>query len=119
MLSKLFKSIIDQDTASIVICNLNCTIVYMNKSAVKIYKKDLTNTNLKLCHSEKSNLLIDEVISWFKLSHDNNIVYTYHNHSENKDIYMIALRDESGNLIGFYEKHECRNNEKMKKYNIY
>ncbi len=32
---------------------------------------------------------------------------------------MIALRDDSGTLIGYYEKHEYRSNETMKKYDLY
>ena len=35
---------------------------------------------------------------------------------ENKDVYMVALRDEDGKLIGYYEKHEYRNRETAKRY---
>ncbi len=38
-------------------------------------------------------------------------MYTYRNEQENKDVYMVALREEKGNLIGYYEKHEYRNVE--------
>ena len=31
---------------------------------------------------------------------------------------MVALRDDSGNLIGYYEKHEYRNPETMKMYDL-
>ena len=31
---------------------------------------------------------------------------------------MVALRDENGNLIGYYEKHEYRNRETDDFYNI-
>ena len=31
---------------------------------------------------------------------------------------MVALRDENGNLIGYYEKHEIRNHETMKLYDF-
>jgi hypothetical protein len=31
---------------------------------------------------------------------------------------MVALRDASGELIGYYEKHEYRNRETAKLYNI-
>ena len=37
---------------------------------------------------------------------------------QNKDVYMVALRDE-GNLIGYYEKHEYRNSETMKPYDLW
>ena len=33
------------------------------------------------------------------------------NTEENKDVYMIALRDEQDDLIGYYEKHEYRTND--------
>lgn len=117
MLNKLFKSIIDQDTAPIVVCNTESVIVYMNPSAIKRYHKNLTGNSLKDCHNPKSNEMIDKVISWFEKSKNNNIIFTYHNEKENKDVYMIALRDDDENLIGYYEKHEYRNIESAFPYN--
>ena len=116
MLNKLFKSIIDQDTAPVVICDLEHTIVYMNPMAIERYHKDLTGSNLKDCHNVKSNEMIDKIVAWFGESRDNNIIYTYHNDKENKDVYMFALRDDDGTLIGYYEKHEHRNRETAKLY---
>lgn len=55
--------------------------------------------------------MIEKVIDWFKESQKNNRIYTHHNEKENKDVYMIALRNEQGQLIGYYEKHEYRNRE--------
>ena len=100
LLNKLFKSVLEQDKAPIVICDLEHTIVYMNPVAIQRYHKDLTGQSLKKCHNEKSNELIDKVIAWFSKSEDNNIVYTYNNEKENKDVYMVALRDENDKLIG-------------------
>ena len=48
----------------------------------------------------------------------NNKVYTFRNEKENKDVYMIALRNDAGELIGYYEKHEYRNIETMKLYDM-
>lgn len=31
-------------------------------------------------------------------------------------VYMVALRDDSGTLIGYYEKHEYRDRETMERY---
>ena len=111
MLNKLFKSILEQDTAPIVVCNTDSVIVYMNPSAKERYHKDLTGSNLKDCHNTKSNEMIKRVLAWFGESRDNNSVYTYYNDKENKDVYMVALRDDEGTLIGYYEKHEYRNME--------
>ena len=33
-------------------------------------------------------------------------------------VYMAALRDDAGQLIGYYEKHEYRNRETMKVYDL-
>lgn len=118
MLDLLFKSVIDQDTAAVVICDLKSTIVYMNPAAVSRYHRDLTGKSLKDCHNANSNELIDKVLAWFKESKNNNIMYTYYSEKENKDVYMVALRDGEKNLIGYYEKHEYRNKETKKPYSF-
>ena len=32
---------------------------------------------------------------------------------------MVALRDEDGTLIGYYEKHDFRKAETMKQYDLF
>ena len=115
-LYKLFKSIIDMDSAPVVVCDMCDIIVYMNPSAIESYHKDLTGKNIKDCHPLKANEMIEKVLVWFKESEDNNIIYTFHNEKENKDVYMVALRDDDGMLIGYYEKHEYRNRETVGLY---
>ena len=116
MLNKLLKSVLNQDRAPVVVCDIDDIIVYMNESAVKRYHSDLTGKSIKDCHPQKANEMIDRVVSWFKKSGDNNIMYTYRNDEENKDVYMVALRDDNGMLIGYYEKHEYRNRETVGLY---
>lgn len=111
MLTKLFQSLIDQDEAPMVICDLDSVIVYMNPAAKARYHGDLTGRDLKKCHPPEANERIDRVLAWFRASADHNRVYTYRNDKENKDVYMIALRDADGALIGYYEKHAYRDRE--------
>lgn len=117
-----FKSVIDADEAPVVICNLSHTVVYMNPTAVKRYEKRggaaLIGRSLMGCHNADSKDKIERVIAWFKKDPANNKVYTFHNEKENKDVYMIALRNGDGELIGYYEKHEYRNIESMALYDI-
>ena len=117
-----FKSALEQDRAPVVLCDLEHTIVYMNKAAAKRYEKgggySLVGKSIMGCHSPKSQELINKVISWFSESPDNNIIFESRNDEENKDVYMVALRDEDGKLIGYYEKHEYRNLETMKFYDF-
>ena len=117
-LSVFFKSIIDQDNAPIVICDLEHTVVYMNPASIQCYHIDLTGKNIKTCHNAHSNEKIDKVVDWFAKSCDNNIVFTSRNEKETKDVYMVALRDDNGTLIGYYEKHEYRNQETSKPYKM-
>ena len=111
MLNALMKSVLDQDSAPVVICDMDSVIVYMNPASIQRYHGDLTGKSLKLCHPPEANAAIDRVLAWFAESPEHNKVYTSRNDRENKDVYMVALRDESGKLIGYYEKHEYRNRE--------
>ena len=116
MINKLLKSVLDQDKTPIVVCDVNHIIMYMNPSAIDRYHKDLTGKSIKICHPKDANEKIEKVLEWFSESTDNNIMYTFRNDEENKDVYMVALRDESENLIGYYEKHEYRNRETVGLY---
>ena len=117
-MEQLFKSVLEQDKAPIVLCDMQSTVVYMNSSAIKRYQMDLTGKNLKSCHPADANEKIDRVLAWFQKDRDNNIVYTSRNDAENKDVYMVALRTDSGALIGYYEKHEYRDRETVGLYDI-
>lgn len=117
-LNKFFKAVLDADRAPVVICDINHTVVYMNPSSIARYKVDLTGKSIKGCHNEESNRKIDEVVAYFLKDINNNIVYTSRNDKENKDVYMVALRDGEGALIGYYEKHEYRNSETASLYKM-
>ena len=112
------KSVLDADAAPVVICDLEHTVVYMNPASIARYHTDLTGKSIKACHNAESGAKIDRVVAWFAESKDNNIVYTSRNDKENKDVYMVALRDEGGTLIGYYEKHEYRNRETKELYQM-
>ena len=116
--SIFLKSIIDSDPAPIVVCDVNHRVVYMNPSSIARYKCDFTGKNIKLCHNAESSEKIDRVVEWFLQSPNNNSVYTYRNEKENKDVYMIALRDSEGALIGYYEKHVYRTPETDQLYDL-
>lgn len=121
-LSKYFRSVIEQDRCAVVICNLEHEIIYMNPAAITRYVKrgggELIGKSLLDCHNEESRELIKKVLMWFEESREHNIIYTFRNEKENKDVYMVALRDEDGKLIGYYEKHEYRDVEKDELYHF-
>ena len=62
--------------------------------------------------------MIQKVVDWFGESAEHNRVYTHHNPKQNKDVYMVALRDDSARLISYYEKHEYRTAETARPYDL-
>ncbi|MBO4569204.1 MAG: hypothetical protein J5674_04520 [Candidatus Methanomethylophilaceae archaeon] len=106
-----FKSVLDQDKAPIVICDLGHAIVYMNPAAIDHYSDGggelLVGRSVMDCHSPESRRRIAQVVDWFAKDESHNVVHTFYSESRCKDVYMVALR-EGGRLIGYYEKHESR-----------
>ena len=121
-LTQYFKSVLEQDPAPVVLCDTNHTILYMNPAATKRYKNQggerLVGKSLLECHTPASREIIEKVLDWFRESPNNNIIYEFRNDAENKDVYTVALRDDDGNLIGYYEKHEYRNRETAQLYDF-
>ena len=94
----------------------------MNPMAIQRYEKwggqALVGKSLLDCHGAQSVERIKKVLVWFSESKENNRIYTFYNEKENKDVYMVALRDDDGNLIGYYEKHEYRDKETARLYDF-
>ena len=111
-LNIFFRSVLEQDTAPIVLCDLEHTIVYLNPAAAKRYEyaggAALVGTSLMNCHNSHSKELIEKCLAWFAADEKNNIVHESYNQKENKDVYIVALRDQEKKLTGYYEKHEYR-----------
>ena len=111
-LTPFFQSVLEQDTAPIVLCDLSHTILYINPTAAQRYAKRggyaLLGQNLLDCHNAQSVAAIERILDWFQADTKNNRVFTFRNEKECKDVYMIALRDSHGTLIGYYEKHAYR-----------
>ncbi|MCD7820250.1 MAG: PAS domain-containing protein [Lachnospiraceae bacterium] len=117
MMNEMFKAVIDADMEPVVICDMEHRIVYMNPTAIERYEKwgggKLIGNSILDCHNAHSREVILSVLARFAEDPDLNRVYTYSKKRDgvDSDVYMIALRNESGELIGYYEKHESRIHE--------
>lgn len=109
---QFFKSLIDQDTNPIVLCDTAHVIRYMNPAAVETYGKyggkALLGKSVMDCHKPASREAIQKVLTWFAADKANNRVHTMYVENEKLDVYMVALRDDTGNLIGYYEQQIFR-----------
>lgn len=119
-LSPFFKSLAEHDPQPIVICDPQHTILYLNPTAQARYAKrgfpHLVGQNLLQCHAPASRARIQQVVDWFSASPENNCLFTAHKAEGHVDLYMIALRDANGTLIGYYEKHMPRTPEATPPY---
>ncbi|MCC8192479.1 MAG: PAS domain-containing protein [Ruminococcus sp.] len=114
-LNMFFKGIIDIDEKAIVICNLSHTIIYMNPAAEKQYEKSgggaLVGHSIFDCHNPHSKEIILKNINAMKADKLLNKIFEFHKDRNgcNDDVYCQAIRDENGELIGYYEKFEDKN----------
>lgn len=111
-LAPWFQSVVDQDEQPIVICDTKHTILYMNPMAVRRYERrggaGLVGQSLLQCHGSASAAVIERVTAWFAESRAHERVLAYRIEAEHSDVYMVALRDGQGALIGYYEQHVSR-----------
>ena len=121
-LAPLFKSIADQDPTPIVICDLEHIVVYMNPAAQRAYASPerslAVGSSILDCHNANSAQIILRIVDWFRADVSHNRVYIAHRPTLNRDQYMVALRDEDGTLLGYYEKHEYRTAETAALYDM-
>ncbi len=90
MLNNMFKSVLDNDRSPVVICDLEHIIVYINSAAINKYSK------------YGGEDLVGK-----------SLLNCHNEHSRE-----IINRDDSAKLIGYYEKHEYRNQETAKLYDF-
>lgn len=117
-----FESLLEQDTAPVVICDLSHTIRYMNPEAIAHYARfggaALLGRSVLDCHNPHSRAAIAGILAWFSEDAAHNRVHTAFLAGENTDLYVIALRDKAGKLIGYYEKHENRTRDESPFYQM-
>ena len=121
-IDKYLRAFVETDMNQIVICDTNHIIVYMNKVAIEKFSDlggaDLIGKSLMQYLGVETQSRIEAIVSWFSESPDNNWVYTYRNEASQTDMYAVALRDENGNLIGYYEKRRSTFPETVELYHM-
>jgi hypothetical protein len=79
-------------------------IVYMNRAAIRHYDggDKLIGTSILDCHNEQSQKMIIEILAAMMAGEDERLITDNEKHR----IYMRAVRDAEGNLLGYYERYE-------------
>ena len=105
----MYKAILDSLTEPVLMADTEHIMVYMNKAAEAQFKdrggRELLGRSIFDCHNDNSNNMIKEVFR--KMQHeglDEQMTFD----GEKKRIFMRAVRDETGELIGYYERYEYK-----------
>jgi len=77
---------------------------YMNRAAIAHYKEgaSLLGGSLFDCHNEQSCRMMEEILAAFHAGEDERMIRD----DEKYRIYMRVVRDERGEVIGYYERYE-------------
>lgn len=90
-----------------VFCALDHVVRYMNRPAIAHYRQGaaLLGTSVLDCHSRDSRARILEVFAELQRGVDERLITDDHRFR----IYMRAVRDGEGRLLGYYERYEPPN----------
>jgi DUF438 domain-containing protein len=101
---ELLSLILDSWNEEVVFIDTNHIIQYVNAPAVKKYAKwgDMLGKSIFFCHNPNSCQMIRDMFVRFQ-NGENDILFV---DSEKHRVYMRAVRDKNGALIGYYERFE-------------
>ena len=102
--NELYALFLDSLKDAFVFADNDHIIKYMNTAAVKRYKEgeDLLGRSIFSCHNEVSQKLIIDIHEKMKSGLEEELITDNERHR----IYMRAVRDRDGNLLGYYERYE-------------
>ena len=102
----LMSALLDNLKVPLVFVDADHVIRYMNKAGVAQYADrggaDLAGRSLLACHNEVSSRRIVEIVDEMRGGLDERQTADDDRHRA----YMCAVRDEAGNLLGYYERYE-------------
>ena len=102
----LLHALLDSLKDSVCFVDTTHTIRYMNAPSAELYKKfggmKLLGTSLLDCHNEQQQEQIREVFAALQAGEEERLITDDAEHR----IFMRAVRDRQGRLIGYTERYE-------------
>ena len=108
MTEAVLKGILNAIPYPVVFVDTDHIIRYMNMKAEYVYYKErgfagLIGKSLFDCHSRESRQQIEAMVERFR--HDKKEVFLKVN-ARNERVYVTPVKDETGTLIGYFERYE-------------
>ncbi len=88
----------------VVFVNREHIVCYMNRAAINHYSEGeaLLGTSILDCHNTTSQKMILEIWQEMQNGLEERLITDNHKHR----IYMRAVRDKGGTVLGYYERYE-------------
>ena len=104
MNEQFYISLLNSVKDPILVADTNHIVQYMNNSAVKHYSEgeSLLQSNLLLCHNVESQKMMIEILAKMHKGLEEELITD----NEKYRIFMRAVRDENGKLLGYFERYE-------------
>jgi ribosomal protein S12 methylthiotransferase accessory factor len=99
----LYPAIVESLKAPVLVADIDHVIRYMNRAAIEHYSEGeaLIGRSLLDCHDEESRRVIRRVLPALQAGEDERLITD----DEKWRIWMRAIRDPSGRVIGYYERY--------------
>ena len=99
-----FKSLLNSIKDPILFADTNHIVQYMNKAAIEHFEdgERLLQSNLLKCHNEESQKMMIEILTKMETGFEEKLITD----NEKYRIFMRAVREKNGNLLGYYERYE-------------
>jgi DUF438 domain-containing protein len=100
----VLSALLDSLRDPVVFVDTTHTVRYINKAAERHYEegRTLLGRSIMACHNAASNAVIREVFAALQAGEDERLITDSPKHR----IYMRAVRDADGALMGYYERYE-------------
>lgn len=104
MNKRFYESLLNSVIDPILVADTKHIVQYMNKAAINHYEEgeSLIGSNLLLCHNEESQKMMIDILEEMQNGLDEKLITDNEKHR----IFMRAVRDENGELIGYFERYE-------------
>ncbi len=105
-INEYFKNaLLNSLKSPVMFVNTEHIICYMNRAAIHHYDggEALLGSSVLDCHNAASQQLIHEIWREMQSGLEERLITDNENHR----IYMRAVRDENGGLLGYYERYEA------------
>ncbi len=100
----LMAALLDSLKAPVLFADTEHKVRYLNRAAIDYYDRGaaLLGTDLLECHNAESQVMMKEILQAMQQGAEERMITDNEKHR----IYMRAVRDPGGRLLGYYERYE-------------